>query len=156
MWTGRSILQLRSTLPPAPALHLLSNRAEAFLKLDEYQAARECATAALEIDPAHGKSLHRRARALRQLGPWIGGDAALAGAEADLKELHAPRRRRGRGRAARGGTQGPGSDASRARGCASQPRVADRCWSRNARLASRGRRLTRACGAVALRSMTEA
>ena len=66
---------------------LHSNRVEAFLKLDEYQAARECATAALEIDPAHGKSLHRRARALRQLGPWIGGDAALAGAEADLKEL---------------------------------------------------------------------
>ena len=29
----------------------------------------------------------RRARALRQLGPWIGGDAALAGAEADLREL---------------------------------------------------------------------
>ena len=66
---------------------LHSNRAEAFLKLDEYQAARECATAALEIDPAHAKSLYRRARALRQLGPWIGGVAALAGAEADLREL---------------------------------------------------------------------
>jgi len=66
---------------------LHSNRAEAFLRLDEYQAARECATAALELDPAHGKSLHRRARALRQLGPWIGGDAALVGAEADLLEL---------------------------------------------------------------------
>ena len=66
---------------------LHSNRAEAFLKLDEFQAAREEATAALEIDPAHCKSLHRRARALRQLGPWIGGEAALAGAEADLKEL---------------------------------------------------------------------
>lgn len=66
---------------------LHSNRAEAFLKLDEYQAAREEATAALEIDPAHCKSLHRRAQALRQLGPWIGGNAALAGAEADLREL---------------------------------------------------------------------
>lgn len=66
---------------------LHSNRAEAFLRLDEYQAAREEATAALEIDPAHCKSLHRRARALRQLGPWLGGDAALAGAEADLREL---------------------------------------------------------------------
>lgn len=65
---------------------LHSNRAEAFLKV-KYQAARECATAALEIDPAHAKSLHRRARALRQLGPWIGGEAALAGAAADLIEL---------------------------------------------------------------------
>lgn len=71
----------------AEKVTLHSNRAEAFLKLDEYQAAREEATAALEIDPAHCKSLHRRARALRQLGPWLGGDAALAGAEADLREL---------------------------------------------------------------------
>ena len=54
-------------------MKLLSNRAEALLKLERYLHAEEACTAALELDPKHVKSLHRRARARMALG----GEAAL-------------------------------------------------------------------------------
>ena len=66
---------------------LFSNRAEALLKREEFQHAEHACTAALELDPKHAKSLHRRARARMELGPWIGGEAALGGAADDLRAL---------------------------------------------------------------------
>ena len=66
---------------------LLSNQAEALLKMDEFLRARDACDAALQLDPTHGKSLYRRARALRQLGPWMGGVAAMDAAAADLRKL---------------------------------------------------------------------
>jgi len=68
---------------------VLSNNAEALLKMDELLRARDACDAALQLNPAHSKSLYRRARAFRHLGPWMGGGAALGAAATDLRALQA-------------------------------------------------------------------
>ena len=93
-YAGRAL----SSEQRAEKVILHSNRAEAFLKLDEFQAARECATAALEIDPAHGKSLHTQACAGSQAAWPVDRRRRRTGRRRGRPEgAHAPRRRRGRG-----------------------------------------------------------
>lgn len=53
--------------PPGTAI-LLSNRANSFLKLEEFGAALSDANKAVEIDPKYPKAYYRRASALFALG----------------------------------------------------------------------------------------
>ena len=60
----------------------LANRAAAFLRLEDYDAAETDATRCLRADPGHDKARHRRATARRAKGD-------VAGALADLETLRA-------------------------------------------------------------------
>lgn len=62
---------------------LLSNRAECCLRLEEWLNAMGTASQALDLDPAHAKSLLRRAKA--RVG--IGTHESLEAARTDLKKL---------------------------------------------------------------------
>ena len=64
---------------------ILSNQAEAMLKLGRHEEARVCATGALECNPVDHKARFRRARAL--LGN--GGFEELALAAEDVKQIKA-------------------------------------------------------------------
>ena len=87
---GRSISRPCGRGGPGAARHLrsrgsmlLSNKAEALLKLERWADALEWSNKAIELDETNGKARYRRARALTELD----GEAELEEAAAELRKL---------------------------------------------------------------------
>lgn len=65
---GLEIAETAENIPPDQKGLLLSNRAQCFLKLSDWQRSLDDANACLALLPEHAKSLVRRGTALEQLG----------------------------------------------------------------------------------------